>query len=176
MKTTAIVPSKGCTDRKERAENERSESILSQRTKVLHSFFQGYEGPPFSIRLWDGWRWQFPAKGEPACTIVFHSEHALQALLVHPSELTLGAAFLSKGIDVEGDLFSVFAVTEHIFQCPRSQRRRLVEFISGIFSTIDQWWKQGKRHSTERDRMAISHHYDQPVGFYKPWLGESLAY
>ena len=153
-----------------------SESILSQRTKVLQSFFQGYEGPPFSIRLWDGWRWQSPAKGEPACTIVFHSEHALRALVVHPSELSLGEAFLSKDIDVEGDLFSVFAVTEHIFQCPRSQRRRLVEFISGIFSTIDQWWKQGKRHSTERDRIAISHHYDQPVGFYKPWLGESLAY
>ena len=124
MKTTAIVSSKGCTDRKERAENEMSESILSQRIKVLQSFFQGYEGPPFSIRLWDGWRWQSPAKGEPACTIVFHSEHALRALVVHPSELSLGEAFLSKDIDVEGDLFSVFAVTEHIFQCPSPDNSR----------------------------------------------------
>jgi cyclopropane-fatty-acyl-phospholipid synthase len=108
-----------------------SESTQSQRTKVLQSIFQGYEGPPFSIRLWDGWRWQSPAKGEPACTIVFHSEHALQALVVHPSEITLGEAFLSKDIDVEEDIFSVFALTEYLFQCPRGQRQRLMEFLSG---------------------------------------------
>ena len=160
----------------ERAKDKVSESIQFQRNEVLQSIFQGYEGPPFSIRLWDGWRWQSPAKGEPVCTIVFHSEHALQALVIHPSEITLGEAFLSKYIDVEGDIFSVFAVTEHLLQRPRGYRQRLTKFFSGTLFAIDRWWRKGKCHSPERDRVAISHDYDQPLGFYKPWLGESLAY
>lgn len=153
-----------------------SEAIQYQRTEVLQSIFQGYKGPSFSIRLWDGWRWQSPTEGEPACTIVFHSEHALQALIVDPSEINLGETFLSKDIDVEGDIFSVFAVTEHLLQRPRGHRQRLMKLLSDTLFAIDRWRRQGKSHSPERDRIAISHHYDQPLGFYKPWLGESLAY
>jgi cyclopropane-fatty-acyl-phospholipid synthase len=97
-------------------------------------------------------------------------------LVARPSEITLGEAFLSKEIDVEGDIFSVFDVAEHIFECPRGQRQQALEVISGVLFGIGQWWKQGKTHSVERDHVAISYHYDQPVEFYRPWLGESLAY
>lgn len=93
-----------------------------------------------------------------------------------PKRHYAGRGFLGEGYRCRGDLFSVFAVTEFIFQCPRSRRQRLLDFISGALFAIDRWRKQGKRHSTERDRMAISHHYDQPVDFYKPWLGASLCY
>ena len=153
-----------------------SESVQSQRARIFQTIFERYEGPVFSIRLWDGWRWLSPGRGEPVCTLVFHSDHALQSLIARPSEITLGEAFLSKEIDVEGDIFYVFDVAEHIFQCPRGRRQRILEAISGVFSGIGHWWKHGKTHSVERDHMAISYHYDQPVEFYRPWLGESLAY
>ena len=136
------------------------EFIQSRRPTLFDSLFQGYEGLPFSIRLWDGWSWHSRAEGEPACTIVFRSREALLALVSHPKDITLGEAFLAKDIDVEADLFSAFAVTEFIFQCPRGQRQRLLEFLSGTLFAIHLWWKQGKRHSTERDRMAISHHFE----------------
>jgi len=153
-----------------------SQSIQAKRIKAFHSLFEGYNGPPFSIRLWDGWRWYSSSANEQACTIVFHSANALQSLIARPSEITLGEAFLSKDIDVEGDLFSVFAVAEHVFQCPTGRRQRILEVISGFFFGIGQWWKQGERHSAERDRTVISYHYDQSVDFFRPWLGESLTY
>jgi cyclopropane-fatty-acyl-phospholipid synthase len=31
-------------------------------------------------------------------------------------------------------------------------------------------------HSKQRDRSSISYHHDQPVEFFRPWLGKSLAY
>ncbi len=155
------------------------DSVQSQQLKLskgLDSMFQGYAGVPFAIRLWDGWRWTSSANGAPVCTLVVNSTDALRALLSRPSEITLGEAFLSKDIDVEGDLFSVFAVTEYLFRCPQSRRQRLLEVIADIFFGLNQWWTQGRRHSIERDRSSISYHYDQPIDFYRPWLGESLAY
>jgi cyclopropane-fatty-acyl-phospholipid synthase len=148
----------------------------AQRAKIFAALFERYEGPAFSLRLWDGWSWAWQRRSDPVCTFVFHSEGALRALLVHPSEITLGEAFVAKEIDVEGDLFAAFDVTEHIFHCPRSQRRRSLEAISGFLLGLGHRLKEGKLHSVERDRAAISCHYDQPVEFYRPWLGESLAY
>lgn len=152
------------------------EFTVSQKSKALQSLFEAYSGPVFSIRLWDGWQWALSEREQPACTIVFNSPRALQALFVGPSEITLGEAFLSKDLDVEGDLFSVFDVAEHIFRRPKGQRRRVEEVAAGILLGIGQWWQEGSLHSPQRDKKAISYHYDQPAEFYRPWLGETLAY
>jgi cyclopropane-fatty-acyl-phospholipid synthase len=45
-----------------------------------------------------------------------------------------------------------------------------------LLSGIAEWWNHGSPHSFTRDRSAISHHYDQPVDFFRPWLGDSLVY
>jgi cyclopropane-fatty-acyl-phospholipid synthase len=153
-----------------------SESAQSQRNRVFDTFFERYDGPGFAVRLWDGWLWVSPGRGEPVCTLVINSAAALQSLIARPTEITLGEAFLAKDIDVEGDIFSVFDVAEHIFDCPRSQRQRMLEAASGVLLGIGQWWKQGRTHSIERDQAAISYHYDQPAEFYRPWLGTTMAY
>jgi cyclopropane-fatty-acyl-phospholipid synthase len=41
---------------------------------------------------------------------------------------------------------------------------------------LGQWFKHGSRYSLQRDRASISYHYDHPVVFFEPWLGQSLAY
>jgi len=152
------------------------ESALSQREKVFHKLFDGYSGAAFSVCLWDGWRWFSAGCSAPLCTLVFHSADALKSLVMRPSEITLGEAFLAKEIDVEGDIFSVFDVAEHIFRCPRNRRRKALEMFSWVFSGIGRRLKRGRLHSIDRDLAAISYHYDQPIEFYRPWLGESLAY
>jgi cyclopropane-fatty-acyl-phospholipid synthase len=153
-----------------------SESVQLQRMEVFDSLFNEYDGPVFAVRLWDGWRWVSHGRGNPVCTIVFYSLDAVRSLVARPSEITLGEAFLEKEIDVEGDIFSVFDVAEHIFRCPRSQRQRILEVISGVLFGLGNWREHGTSHSLERDRTAITYHYDQPVEFYRAWLGESLAY
>lgn len=153
-----------------------SESTELKRQRILDSFFERYDGPGFAVRLWDGWRWVSAGRGEPVCTIVVNSASGLRLLITRPSEVTLGEAFLSKDIDVEGDIFSVFDVAEHVFRCPSSRRQRALEGAAGILGGLGQWWREGRSHSVERDRAAISYHYDQPPEFYRPWLGQTMAY
>jgi cyclopropane-fatty-acyl-phospholipid synthase len=144
-------------------------SVNCERATYLKSLFEGYCGPAVGVQLWDGWNWVSSEDERPRCTLIFRSP-------VRPSEITLGEAFLANELDVEGDIFSVFDVAEHIFHGSQGRRQRIREVALRAVSGISQWWKKGMRHSLARDQSAISHHYDQPVDFYRPWLGESLVY
>lgn len=152
----------------------KQDSLELRLSRTLSFIFAGYEGSPFAIRLWNGWQWQ-PSDVMPACTIVFRSASALQSLIARPSEITLGEAYITNEIDVEGDLFSVFTIAEHIFQSPRGMRQRIVEGASKLLNEIGNL-RKGLIHSPKRDSASISYHYDQPVAFYRPWLGDTLAY
>jgi cyclopropane-fatty-acyl-phospholipid synthase len=149
---------------------------VESRTKVFCALFDGYDGPVFSVRFWDGWTWCSSASGRPECTIVLNNANALRKLSVAPSEIALGKAFIHGDVDVEGDLFSVFAPAEHLFNLPRPAARRVLEKLASAAFGATRWICHGALNSQRRDRVSIAHHYDQPVAFYRPWLGPSMAY
>lgn len=153
-----------------------TESIRTHETRVFSTLFEGYEGPPFAIRLWDGWQWSSSANLKPACTIVLENPKALRALVTDPSELTMGEAFIHGDLDVEGDIFAVFSIVEQVLNRPRSLRQQMAEKLAGTIFGLGQWLRHGPLNSLHRARASIAHHYDQPVAFYEPWLGESLVY
>ncbi len=153
-----------------------AESAQARKTTTLNTLFQGYDGPPFAVRLWDGWHWSSSANKGPVCTIVVNNPEALASLVVRPSEVTLGDAYIHGDLDVEGDLFAVFQVAEHLFNRPRSLRQQFVDKCAGTAFDIAQWLRHGSENSRGRDRASIAYHYDLPVAFYEPWLGESLVY
>jgi len=148
--------------------------VSSRATTTLDQLFRGYQGPPFAVRLWNGWRWSSSPgdASNPACTMVFASPRALRSLLLHPSQVALGEAFLDKEIDVEGDLFSVFEVTEHVLRRPVPLRQRLLRSLLAAGHSL----LHGRTHSRRRDRASIAYHYDQPPEFFRPWLGPTLVY
>lgn len=150
-------------------------SVACERAGLLNELFSTYEGPSFALRLWDGWRWS-SSLASPRCTLVVRSAEAFKTLLTRPTELTLGEAFLAGQIDVEGDLFAVFDVAQHLFGSEHGLRRRAFEGLTALAEGIRRWGSNGQKHSLARDQAAIAHHYDQPVSFYRPWLGESLVY
>ncbi len=150
--------------------------LSPERGKVLDALFEGYAGPTFSIRLWDGWEWNSTRGAPPACTVIVETPKTLAGLAASPDEVTLGEAFLCRNLEVEGDIFSVFAVAEHLLGRPRPWRARLVEKWAGAMAGAGRWLEHGPRHSLGRDRASIAYHYDQPVEFFEPWLGETLAY
>lgn len=152
-----------------------SESREKQLARQLDRLFNGYHGPGFSVRLWDGWRWNSP-QPESVCTLVIHSPEALASLAGNADEITLGEAFLHKEIDVEGDLFSAFAFAEHLISRPRTLRQRAIDTIHANALSLRRWFEHGSMHSRRRDLASIAYHYDLPVAFYEPWLGPSLAY
>lgn len=146
-----------------------------QRAALLNELFSTYEGPAFALRLWDGWQWR-SSTASPRCELVVRSAAAFKTLLMRPTELTLGEAFLANEIDVEGDLFAVFDVAQHLFTSEHGLRRRAFEGVVALAQSIHRWRSNGRKHSIARDQAAIARHYDQPVSFYRPWLGESLVY
>lgn len=150
--------------------------VESCRAAVLGTIFQNYDGPAFAIRLWDGWRWSSSANGKPSCTMTLESPQALRSLIADPSELTLGEAFIYGDLDVEGDIFSAFSIAEHLFNRPRRLRQQIVEKLTSALFGIGQRIRHGSLNSLRRDRASISYHYDQPVAFFEPWLGDSLVY
>ena len=68
---------------------------------------------PLRFRLWDGTTVRVGGNGESGFEIVFRSPEVFRHLLRHPTPLRFGEAFISGGIDIEGDLFSAMqAATE----------------------------------------------------------------
>lgn len=152
------------------------QSVASQMESTLNALFAGYEGPAFAIRLWDGWHWSSSVVERPVCTIVVHNSRALKTLIAEPNEVALGEAFIHEDLDVEGDLFSVFSIGEHLLDRPRTLRQKIGEAAVQTLFGLGQRLKHGGRHSMRRDRASIAYHYDQPCAFYRPWLGRSLVY
>jgi cyclopropane-fatty-acyl-phospholipid synthase len=153
-----------------------SEAAESQKARMFADLFRGYDGPPFSIRLWDGWSWSFRGEEVPEFSLVLEAPRALEALVTEPNELTLGEAFVRGEISIRGDIFAAFSLAEHVFNRPRALRQQVLENLASAFLRLRQWIRQGTRHSLGRDRSAISAHYDQPLEFFQPWLGRNLAY
>lgn len=82
---------------------------------MLAALFQGYVGPPFTIRLWHGWSWSSGKSEKPRFELVIETPNALQALVANPTELTLGEAFIHGELNIEGDIFAAFALADHVF-------------------------------------------------------------
>jgi cyclopropane-fatty-acyl-phospholipid synthase len=153
-----------------------TESLQNRKRAFLESVFQGYEGPPFALRLWDGYLWASRPGATPVCTIVVRNPATLAALLSAPNERSLGEAFIDGGLDVEGDIFSAFSIAEHLFHRPRSLRRQIAETLAVALFGLGRWVRHGALSSRRRDRDSIAYHYDQPVAFFEPWLGQSMVY
>jgi cyclopropane-fatty-acyl-phospholipid synthase len=152
-----------------------SESREKRLSKHLAGLFSRYGGPGFSIRLWDGWQWNC-TQGRAACTLAINSPDALASLAVGADEVALGEAFIRKELDIEGDLFSAFSIAEYLMAQPQSLGRRVAESVLSGAVNLKRWMNHGPKHSKNRDLASISYHYDLPVEFYRPWLGETLAY
>jgi len=152
------------------------ESTAENQTQMFRALFQDYEGPAFSVRFWDGWTWCSSASNGPECTIVLNNADAVRKLVTAPNEITLGEAFIHGDVNVEGDLFSVFPAIEHLFNRPRPVAHRILEKLANTGFAAGQWLRHGALNSQRRDRASMAYHYDQPVAFYLPWLGPSMAY
>ena len=153
-----------------------SDSLQPGRAKILSGIFRDYDGPAFTLRMWDGWTWNSSEGKSSAFTVVIETPRALNALVAEPNEVTLGEAFIGRELEIEGDIFSVFSVVEHLLNRPRTLRQEFAETIVGAAAGGGRWLKHGARHSMSRDRSSIAYHYDQPIEFFRPWLGETLAY
>ncbi|MFF4185270.1 class I SAM-dependent methyltransferase [Streptomyces sp. NPDC001691] len=143
---------------------------------------------PVRLRAWDG----SEAGPAGAPVVVLRSPRAVRRLLWQPGELGLAQAYISNDLDVEGDVATALStvwrsVSERGTQPRRpGPRRRLSAVLTALrcgalgprppAPDASRARLRGQLHSTDRDRAAISHHYDLSNDWYALLLDQSMAY
>jgi cyclopropane-fatty-acyl-phospholipid synthase len=151
---------------------------------LLQEMLADYWPRNFSVQLWDGRVWEPDQGMQKRFTLVIRNPGALRAMVRQPRELSLAEAFIHKDIDIEGDLGAGFDLADHLIDRQWDFRDR-VRFGMQLLRLprIDRndpdragACVEGKCHSRERDRQAISYHYDVSNDFYRLWLDKNMIY
>ncbi|MFM2077992.1 MAG: hypothetical protein RJA49_1882, partial [Actinomycetota bacterium] len=145
-------------------------------------------GAPIRFEFWDG-SWSGPDMAE--ATLRLSSADALRRILWMPTELGLGRAYVAGDLELEGDAFrTIEALRDHGTLDPRaawrtvpaavSAARRLGALGSPLPPPDEEArlgrWRDGRRHSVNRDARAVAHHYDVGNDFYRLVLGPTMTY
>ncbi len=151
--------------------------------RVLDDVFAGAPTAAAGFRAWDGTCW--PDDRPRAATVVLNHPGALRAMLLPGNELGLAEAYLYNDCDIEGEIERVFDLIEPVAQATDGWRKKLrvgKDLLSlpashngrGNGSGVASL--SGERHSIERDRQAVTYHYDVSNDFYRLWLDRRMMY
>jgi len=151
---------------------------------ILGEIFRTHPNPEFAVRLWNGTTWRRDASLPCRFTLVLTHPGALRKMLDTPAELTMAEAFIFGDVDIEGDVESACALADYLrtldWSVPEKVRMGL---------RVHALPKDGKHpagrhpaevhgsiHSEERDRQAVSYHYDTSNEFFSLWLDKQMVY
>ncbi|OAG28125.1 cyclopropane-fatty-acyl-phospholipid synthase [Thermodesulfatator autotrophicus] len=161
--------------------------LISENVVLLDQVFRDLKPAYFKVRFWTGEEWNPPGLEEPKVTIVIKNPGILAHLLAFPTDVRFGEAYIYDDLDFEGDIYAVFPLGEYLRK------------IYPRFLTSPTFWRKvfklrmsarrarrlegrgaaklkGKVHSIERDKQAISYHYDLPPEFYACYLDPMMVY
>jgi cyclopropane-fatty-acyl-phospholipid synthase len=118
---------------------------------------------PARLRLWNGQSYDFGTFEKPAVTLHLKSA-AAAPLLLDPSLDSLGEAYVSNRIDVEGKLTDIIDIGYALAKVSADAPRRL-QRVARYFT-----------HSKSSDKKSIQYHYDVSNEFYALWLDPGMVY
>ncbi|HEX6805479.1 MAG TPA: cyclopropane-fatty-acyl-phospholipid synthase family protein [Terriglobales bacterium] len=155
---------------------------VAKATAVLEELLGDYHPRDFAVELWDGTRWD-PDPGQ-FCRFTWRIHHpgALRTALRSDRQVALAEAYICGGFDVEGDMLAIFPFAEYLSNKTfgATEKVRLAAHLLSLPSSdhLDPASKKlgGKVHSKNRDRQAVSFHYDVSNEFYQLWLDSRMVY
>jgi cyclopropane-fatty-acyl-phospholipid synthase len=149
------------------------------------ALFDQFLGPSSGVNVtfWDG---SVYGSSDAKATIALKRPEAMRRIIWAPSELGFARAVVTGDIRIEGDAYHAMSVLSRdpgdiklgvrsLTDAIRSARR-LGLIGKPIAPPVEEARVRGVRHSKQRDREAISHHYDVSNDFYRLVLGETMAY
>jgi len=160
---------------------------------ILNRVLAGYGRRDFAIRLWDGTQVPADPGEETRFTLVLNRPTALRRMMLPPNELALGEAYLDDEWDVEGDIVWAMRLGD-LFERLTLKPAELVGLARMLMALPDGrtkadgnggsrgvWGRQrarlrGAEHSKERDREAVTYHYDVGNDFFKLFLDRRMIY
>lgn len=176
---------------------ERSGSRLTESVNNAKQLLQLVEETlhvklPIRLRAWDGS--EAGVVGAPV--VVINNKRALRHIMWKPGELGVARAYVQGDLDIEGDLAEGLRVMWETVRNaraadPDAARPRIgIRQVAKGAALAVRMGAVGRRppapaaesqlsgdlHTRERDRAAISHHYDLSNDFYELILDPSMAY
>jgi cyclopropane-fatty-acyl-phospholipid synthase len=167
-------------------------TVTSKDQAVLASFdflaevLAGYGSRDFAVRAWDGTVWEADTAQPVRFTLVLQHPGAVRKMFWPPRPYTLGEAYIYDDIDIEGDIHAFFSLTSYLYalrsRLGLGQRlrwfKRLLQLPGGARPRTGRLAARlsGALHSPERDRQAVSYHYDVSNEFYQLWLDRRMIY
>ncbi len=135
---------------------------------------------PIAISAYDGSRAGPP---DATTTVIVRSPDAIRRMVTAPGELGLARAYVAGDLELDGDVFELFAHYD-TFTDLRPHPRDLAALAKLVGTSglrplpppPEEVRLRGRRHSKRRDTAAISHHYDVPARFFELVLGPSMTY
>ena len=165
-----------------------SQDSVKERTRhVLNEIFAGCSLDNVGVRLWDGTAW--PDERSRAAVLALKHSQSLARMFLPGTEVGLAEAYLHKDFDIEGDMEAAFEIGDFLLAHLDNWKKKLklAKLLVALpgpdgRSTIQRATRQllsrisGKLHSRERDRRAVTFHYDISSDFYRLWLDRRMVY
>ena len=159
--------------------HDRSIEVTHQ---LLEDITAGYPRRDFAVRLWNGSIWGDAEHSR--FTFVLKHPGALRCMLLGASEKTLGEAYIYSDFDVDGDLEAAFEFGEYLIAQEVDLTRKL--HLAALLLKLPPNGHHGQEdaaphlegalHSRQRDRRAVTYHYNQSNDFYSLWLDRRMVY
>ena len=139
------------------------------------------------VRLWDGTMW--PDDRPRKAVLALKHPGALGRMFLRGTEVGLAEAYLHNDFDIEGDIEAAFEIGDSLIERPDDWKKKLK--LGSLLITLpgsngrsimrratrDLLLRSAhKRHSPERDRRAVTFHYDVSSDFYRLWLDRQMVY
>jgi cyclopropane-fatty-acyl-phospholipid synthase len=157
-------------------------AVEKQALQLLEEMFANIPDV-LGVQLWNGRLW--PDAQPRAATLVLKSPEALAGILSAGTEAGLAEGYLNNDFDLEGDIEAAFECVDVLlgrlkgwrkkwkmaalfWSLPGKSQRRISEDLLPKL--------RGRPHSPERDRAAVTFHYDLSNDFYRLWLDERMVY
>jgi len=151
---------------------------------ILQLLFRDYHPRDFAVRLWDDSGWD-AEHGQPTrFTMVICRPGTLRSILLSGDQRTLGQAYIHRDIDIEGNLEDALPVAEYLLQPRLGITDKIwltLQLLRLPSQEIARSGRQAARltgavHSKERDRQAVTYHYDTSNDFFALFLDRHMVY
>ena|SRR5947208_9697953 len=77
----------------------------STAARLLRRVFAGLDAP-MTFRLWDGTTARVGTPGDPGFAVVLRSPPVFRRILLRPTALRFGEAYIAGDLDIEGNIFA----------------------------------------------------------------------
>ena len=136
--------------------------------------------PAPSMRSWTGQLW---GSSVAPGTVVLNHPGSLRSMLLPPTDLSAGEAYVFDDVDFEGDLASILEFGARLGEArkPLLGKLHLLRLLRRLPEGLQRDAAERPRlsgilHSRRRDRSAVRYHYDTGNEFFAQFLDSHLVY